>query len=424
MLNSLQVSMRGLPARFLLGAAVFLASAAFAAGAGWAQEEEQSKEETEERERPLYWDDGLFFRSPDGRLKVQFGAALQNDTTTFVREADIETLLGSLEGGVAWRRARVYAHGYFAKHLEFKLQYDFATRNPPNLKDAYVGLINLPIPFLPNVWAGRFRSPLSLEGYTKANDLTFLERSLMTVFLPSRNTGIVFHGDSPDRRMKWSVAFVQQENDFGIQISGNASLTARFSTAFKPKNTLVHLGVDYAKRNVIDETIRFLERPESHIAPQFVDTGDFPAEAARSVFFEGAVARGPLSIQGEYASTSVDSTEIGDPRFHTYYVFASYFLTGESRPYNTDRGAFGRPRPKREFRDGSGGLGAIELAFRFSRVDLTDQGIDGGELNNFTAAVNWYPTHHLRVMFNSIIAKRSGNNHAVGIFQARLQIAF
>ena len=414
------VSMKGV--FVLVAASVCISASLRAAEVEWAQEEEQSKDEDEYGKRPFYWNDGLFFGRPE-KLLIQFGTALQNDSATFVSTEDIETALGSVEGGVEWRRARVYAHGLLSNRFEFKLQYDFATRNPPKLKDAYVGLVNLPFFFLDDVRAGRFRSPLGLEGSTTSNDVTFLERSLMTVFLPSRNTGIVFHGDAPDRRMKWSVAFVQQEDDFGIEVSDNASLTARFAAAFKPKGTLFHVGADYANRKLDEKTIRFLERPESHIAPQFLDTGDFEANSSRSGFLEGAVARGPLSIQGEYASTWLDAPAVGDPRFSTFYLYGSYFLTGESRPYNTDRGSFGRPRPKRAYRDGSGGLGAFELAFRLSHADLTDQGVDGGELTDFTAAVNWYPTHHLRVMINTVVAKRSGDND-VGIFQARLQLTF
>jgi hypothetical protein len=47
--------------------------------------------------------------------------------------------------------------------IEFEFRYDFAVSNPPNLKDAYVSLVDLPIPTL-EVTAGRFRAPLGLDG--------------------------------------------------------------------------------------------------------------------------------------------------------------------------------------------------------------------------------------------------------------------
>ena len=138
---------------------------------------------------------------------------------------------------------------------------------------------------------------------------------------------------------------------------------------------------------------------------------------------EAAFVRGPFSLQGEFVQTFMDAPEVGNPRFHGFYVFASYFFTGESRPYNVDRGSFGRPRPKTEYRDSPGALGAFELAFRWSRLDLTDKDVDGGELTDFTVGLNWYATHATRIMFNGIVATRKGFK-PVGIFQVRLQLAF
>ncbi len=93
------------------------------------------------------------------------------------------------------------------------------------------------------------------------------------------------------------------------------------------------------------------------------------------------------------------------------------------RQYRRDLGTIRRIRPKREFRDGSGGLGAFEIAFRFSRIDLDDQDITGGTLNDLTFAFNWYPTYPTRVSFNMIRAKQEAWE-PVWIFQARLQLAY
>ena len=72
-----------------------------------------------------------------------------------------------------------------------------------------------------------------------------------------------------------------------------------------------------------------------------------------------------------------------------------------------------------------GGFGALEVAFRFSRLDLMDRGIDGGALNDLTAAVNLYPTSNARVMFNLIRAKRVDTGlDPVWIAQIRLQWAY
>ncbi len=65
------------------------------------------------------------------------------------------------------------------------------------------------------------------------------------------------------------------------------------------------------------------------------------------------------------------------------------FLRRKHRPYKVSSGAFGRVHPKREFRDGAGGLGAFEVAFRFSRMNLDNKDVlGGGRLNDVTAVFN------------------------------------
>ena len=109
-----------------------------------------------------------------------------------------------IENGVEWRRARVYADGTFGTHFHFRFRWDFTAANPPNLQDAYFGLRELPIPTL-QIMVGRFRAPLGLEGYTAADSTTFMERSLTSAFLPSRNTGLLFSGDMPRKKIRWAV---------------------------------------------------------------------------------------------------------------------------------------------------------------------------------------------------------------------------
>ena len=81
---------------------------------------------------------------------------------------------------------------------------------------------------------------------------------------------------------------------------------------------------------------------------------------------------------------------------------ASYFLTGESRPYNRIYRYFGRLKPKTSYF--SGGRGAWELTARYSSVELNDigTGILGGEAESTTLGVNWYMDSRTRLMLNWI----------------------
>jgi len=171
----------------------------------------------------------------------------------------------------------------------------------------------------------------------------------------------------------------------------------------------------------VSQTIQYAAIPESHLAPFFVDTGDIPAETSDITVFESAVQAARWTFEGEFALAKVSKTGLDSAYIYGFYAQASRFLTGEKRPYRTDRGTFTRPHAKRSIRER--GAGAMEIAFRYSRIDLKDGGFDGGILNDWSAGFNWYPTYHTKVMLNAILADLKGAM-PVGIFQMRLQVAF
>ena len=103
----------------------------------------------------------------------------------------------------------------------------------------------------------------------------------------------------------------------------------------------------------------------------------------------------------------------------------SYFLTGESRPYSG--GAFGRPKPKRKFDLKKGAMGAVELAARMSRIDLSNGDFNGGAERNFTLGVNWYPHNNARVTLNYILAyldRGDLDDESTAIVSMRFQVDF
>jgi phosphate-selective porin OprO/OprP len=89
----------------------------------------------------------------------------------------------------------------------------------------------------------------------------------------------------------------------------------------------------------------------------------------------------------------------------------SYFLTGESRPYDRKLGIHDRLKPFENFfhvRRGSRGiqtgLGAWEVAARFSNIVLNDENIRGNNLTDFTFGLNWYLNPYTRWKFNYVRA--------------------
>ena len=139
------------------------------------------------------------------------------------------------------------------------------------------------------------------------------------------------------------------------------------------------------------------------------------------VNFEGVFATGPFSFQTEYLRTALE----GDTNynFSSYYGVVSYFLTGEQKVYKSSYKGFDRVSPKNNFTGKEGGLGAWEVALRYSNSDLNSKDIYGGEQASITLGLNWYLNPATRIMFNYVNAdiKNAGN---VNVFQARFQIDF
>jgi phosphate-selective porin OprO/OprP len=221
-----------------------------------------------------------------------------------------------------------------------------------------------------------------------------------------------------DERMTWAAGFFREADDNGnIQDDGGYSVTGRVTGLplyADDGASLVHVGASYSYRDTTRDTseggldadaARFRSRPEAHLFDRFVDTGNFASDRVDLVGLEGAWVEGPLSVQGEYMFANADVSSDGN--FDGYYVQASYFLTGEHRKYKPSAGAFSRVKPKNNFglKDG---LGAWEVALRYSSLDLDDGEIAGGELDSVTAGLNWYLNPNMRIMWNYIHAQKDG----------------
>ena len=87
----------------------------------WAQEPEkqepaQGEDEKEDERKPprFHWDYGLWFQARHGKLRMKVGTQLQNDTAGF---AGGDSQPVELEGGVEWRRVRLYTLGWLCRRM-------------------------------------------------------------------------------------------------------------------------------------------------------------------------------------------------------------------------------------------------------------------------------------------------------------------
>jgi phosphate-selective porin OprO and OprP len=187
---------------------------------------------------------------------------------------------------------------------------------------------------------------------------------------------------------------------------------------------LLHLGISGSAIYAGQQTIHYRSRPEHHLAPYVVDTGDIPADGALTLGAEAAWVHGPLSVQGELLRSWVQAQTNGNVNFGGFYVSTRWFLTGESRPYDSTQGYLGRLIPKRNFDFGHGGWGAREIAGRYSVVDLNSGDIQGGRLTMLMAGVNWYLNSHVKWRFDYGFGRVSDRTPAgnLKVFQTRIEV--
>ncbi len=371
-----------------------------------------------------YWKDGLRFDSADKAFQFKLGGRLHNEWAVFSGDSRLEERVGRLVDGVEFRRARLYGSGVIFGNVEYKAEFDFAAGDA-ELRDAYIGLQDLR--GLGSLKVGHLKEPFGLEQLTSANYTTFVERSLSDVFSPSRNTGLLVQNTLASDRVNWAAGVFRDTNNSGAaRADGGYNFTGRLTGLpwYSDGGTkLLHLGVAYSRQNALADSIRYRQRPEAHLAPQFTDTGALLAASTDLLGLEGAWVDGPFSLQGEYVRSFVNTPTPDDPSFFGFYLAASWFLTGEHRQYKTSSGAFDRTQPLSAFGREGGGKGAWEIGARYSHLDLNDNEVRGGRLNDFTLGLNWYLNPNARVMWNYVFS----DLHSVGgahILQTRLQVDF
>ena len=175
-------------------------------------------------------------------------------------------------------------------------------------------------------------------------------------------------------------------------------------------------------------------RPESFLAPRYLDTGELGVGSFNLFAAEVAWVNDQFSLQGEYAVAHAGDVEnISDGRtgratMHGGYLQANYFLSGEHRIYNYEKGAFGQVYPNRNFglRQSRSGPGAWEIAARLSRIDLDDGPVSGGIQTNLSLGLNWYLNPSIRTSLNFIHANvnTADVEGEANIIQLRFQLDF
>ncbi len=398
------------------------------------------------------WKEGLYLGYHYRDIfKFELGGLLDVDGGYIDANQVLENAYPTLHG---WndilRRAKFNLVATFYQTIEAKIEYDFADQDQvnivPKFKDLWIASKKR-IPFFGYITVGNMKEPFSLEELTSGATSTFMERSLPTVaFSPAYNFGFKLNNTVFNERVTWAAGGYWNTQDLNNVYTGGDlkdqfdtdngySLAARVTGLpwyEEGGRRLLHLGVSYNFRarnmNQNGAEEKFSTRPESYLTDEkLVDTGNIATTRSNLINGELAWVWGPFSFQGEYFHAFTNAQ--GNPNFWGYYIYGSFFLTGEHRNYDTSKGVFTGIQPKQNFNPFKGGWGAWEIAARYSCINLNNSsgGINGGKEDNVTLGLNWYLHPNLQLMFNYIRVNADNSTVEDGranIFQSRFQIAF
>jgi phosphate-selective porin OprO/OprP len=256
--------------------------------------------------------------------------------------------------------------------------------------------------------AGNFKEPFGMERLNSSRLLTFLERSSVANAIPlGRRMGIAARYWT-DYGQATIGAF---GHEGGTRID-KGTLDEGYSTNLRvsvaPVNEHgknLHFGVaaSYKTPDAVPDmapnAIEIKARTETYVFdPKLLHTGDIDAVNYYNRFggeFMGIY--GPFYFQAEYMATQVKRW-YGKPTVNVNgaYATATWTLTGETRYYYADEGEVGPiESPKNSW-------GALELAFRYSTLNLNDfgAGIKGGKSKQMMFGLNYYPNVNIKLQFN------------------------
>lgn len=370
---------------------------------------------------------GLAVKSRDGDFTTKIGGRMQLDSAWYGED---DSATGSTLGdGTKVRRARLYIKGTVNKDWFYKFEYDFAGTGDTRkgITDIWVGYNGFDFAGL-SVKAGHFRDPFMLQDQVSDNNTQFTERASIDAFTASRHIGVM----GSINRKHWTTAL----GVFGDKASTNGGsddegwgLGGRATwMPVNEKGSLVHLGLAANYRSTRGGEVQFKQQPETNVSGvNFVDTGKLTdVDNYLSLGAELAVVQDRFSGQVEYIRTQLNRETTSDPTFDGWYAQTGWFLTDDTRPYTYKGAKFKAVKPNNPF--GHGGMGAWELALRYSTIDLIDAGIDGGEMDNVTLGLNWFPVAGLRFSANYIkvleVDGGAHENEEADIMQLRGQWAF
>jgi phosphate-selective porin OprO and OprP len=409
----------------------------------------------------------------DAAPSVKVIGRFQYDCAAFSQNANSIASAGDMKNGTEFRRARIGVMGDAFQVIDYKIEMDFAGQSATGgttasagavylqqtlFKDVYITIKELPI--AGNIRVGKFYECFGLETQTSDNYVTFMERSLISGGvgkIGDRKPGVMLFDWNEAETMTWAAgAFAWQANENPPTFPLNTQYDDAGGTSFDTRVTwlpwydeatdgrgYMHLGANYSYRSIAElvpgstaTRYSISQLPECHLANVVVNTGNLADATALNVFGPEFVwTYGAFSVQSEYLWIAMQRSAHDNPNFDGGYVQASYFLTGEHRPYIRKEGLIGRVIPFENFfrvrtEDGcvATGKGAWEVGYRLSYLNLTNAGVTGGRVTDNTFGLTWYLNPYTKLLFNYVhsetTAEAAFGRSIVDLVETRAMINF
>lgn len=355
--------------------------------------------------------EGFALRSADKAYNLKLRGYAQTDARVFADD-DSKTLTDTL----LMRRARLIIEGDLGPAFAFRISPDFGN-GKTELQDCF---LDIKAAEPANLRIGRAKVPFGLERLQSTSETFFNETALSTALTPNYDEGVYLFGTAGI--LEYSLGACNGGPDGASIDSDNnddKDLVARlFVTPFKDSDQDLLNGLSFgvagtwgkqlgsettpnlpSYRTAGQQTFfayttstnkggtAFADGDRSRLAPQFYYT-------ACSFGLLGEYVMSAQDVVNGKGSKTVDNTG--------WQLAATYVLTGETPSL---KGV----KPLKPFKPAAGQWGAVELAARYSRLDIDDAAFDAGladfkksaaAAESVAVGVNWYLTRQVKLVLN------------------------
>ena len=395
------------------------------------------------------YDNGFFIKSADEQFLLKLNGYLQTDLRFFEGGENRTSQPDTFD----LRRARLIVSGNIFKYFEYKLETELNAGAKSILTDGFLNVNYTP---LVNFQVGQFKKPIGYESPISDANTDFITKAIAVeniVGTPdARDIGVMLKGALFNKTLAYYLAMLNGTGANNLNDSHDFTYAGRLvASPFKNTDNFFLKGLNFGGSLSIGDR-QLHKSADIGLAGRTKPFNNISVDVDGQRFVVGpelAWYIGPFGLKSEYiyqseernkipekdkTGTVIANHNLKDLISKGYYISAMYMLTGENMSENII--------PKKNVFNGSGGLGAWEVAARLEGMSVNkDSGTEdvlAGEnvlhnkVSTFTLGLNWYLNPNVKLMVNWALNKFSKQQNlkdtTIGdtenIFLTRFQFKF